>query len=213
VGAALGLLCPRPLSWEGENPMKEGSSCRSVPVADDDLVDAILDGDEGAFEALYERYFSRIYRFVDRRIRNRADTEEVTQEVFVNLFLSLAGFRHEAPFAAWVFGVTRRTIAARFKKRRHETVTLREDDAEQARRLSVAAVQREPDPHQVYECNERIDRLQHAASSSLTGEQQRLFHLHHIQHHSIQEIARQVAKSEDAVKSHLYRARKVLLAR
>ncbi len=41
----------------------------------------------------------------------------------------------------------------------------------------------------------------------------RLFLLHHIQNHSIQEIARRVAKSEDAVKSHLYRVRKVLLAR
>jgi RNA polymerase sigma-70 factor (ECF subfamily) len=213
VGTALGLLCPWPLSWEGKNRMKEGSSNRSVPVADDDLVAAILDGDEGAFETLYERYFSRIYRFVDRRMRNRADTEEVTQEVFVNLFLSLSGFRHEAPFVAWVFGVTRRTIAARFKKKRHETVTLSEDDAEQARRLSVAAVQREPDPHEVYECNERIGRMQDAARSSLSDEQQRLFLLHHIQNHSIQEIARRVAKSEDAVKSHLYRARKVLLAR
>jgi RNA polymerase sigma-70 factor (ECF subfamily) len=204
---------PQQLNWEGKNPMSEGSSTESVPVADDDLVDAILGGDEEAFKALYERYFSRIYRFVDRRMRNRADTEEVTQEVFVNLFLSLGGFRHEAPFAAWVFGVTRRTIAARFKRKHHETVALSEDDAEQVGRLSVAAIQREPDPHQVYECNERIDRLRHAARSSLTGEQRELFHLHHIQNHSIQEIARQVAKTEDAVKSHLYRARKVLLAR
>jgi RNA polymerase sigma factor (sigma-70 family) len=55
--------------------------------------------------------------------------------------------------------------------------------------------------------------MQAAARSELTGEQRMLFRLHHIQHRSIQEIARQVAKSEDAVKSHLYRARKVLLAR
>jgi DNA-directed RNA polymerase specialized sigma24 family protein len=37
--------------------------------------------------------------------------------------------------------------------------------------------------------------------------------MHHIQNRPIQEIARLVTKSEDAVKSHLYRARKVLLAR
>lgn len=193
--------------------MSEGSSAESVPVADNDLVEAILEGDEEAFEALYERYFSRIYRFVNRRMRNRADTEEVTQEVFASLFSSLSSYRREAPFAAWVFGVTRRTIAARFKKKRHEMVALCEDDAEQAGRLSVAALQREPDPHQVYEYNERIGRMQAAASRDLTHEQLMLFQLHHIQNRSIQEIARQVAKSENAVKSHLYRARKVLLAR
>jgi RNA polymerase sigma-70 factor (ECF subfamily) len=185
----------------------------SAPVTDEDLVKSILDGDQKAFDTLYERYFSRIYHFVDKRMHNRADTEEVTQEVFASLFLSLSSFRFEAPFAAWVFGVTRRTVAARFKKRRRETVTLVEEDAEQAAKLSVAALGREPDPHQVYECNERLGRMQAAASSELTGEQRMLFRLHHIQHRSIQEIARQVAKSEDAVKSHLYRARKVLLAR
>ena len=183
-----------------------------VPVADEDLVKAILDGDQAAFDALYERYFARIYRFVDRRVHNRADTEEVTQEIFANLFSSLPSFRSEAPFAAWVFGLTRRTIAARFRKKRHETVMLDEEDAEQVARLSAAARQ-EPDPHQIYECNERIDRMESAAASELTVEQQLLFLLHHIHHRSIGEIARQVAKTEDAVKSHLYRARKVLLAR
>jgi len=182
-------------------------------VTDEELVESILGGDESAFEALYERYFSRIYHFVDKRMHNRADTEEVTQEVFASLFTSLGSFRREAPFAAWAFGVTRRTIATRFKKKRHETVVLSEEDAEQAGRLSVAALQREPDPHEVYEYNERIGRMQDAASRDLTGEQRMLFRLHHIQNRSIQEIARQVAKSEDAVKSHLYRARKVLLAR
>jgi RNA polymerase sigma-70 factor (ECF subfamily) len=193
--------------------MEDPGSGGIAPVADEDLVEAILGGDEAAFEALYERYFTRIYRFVDKRMRNRADTEEVTQEVFVSLFLSLPRFRHEAPFAAWVFGVTRRTVAARFKKKRHETVSLSEDDAEQAGRLSAASTQREPDPHQVYECNERIGRMQNAATNQLSGEQWRLFLMHHIQNRPIQEIARLVTKSEDAVKSHLYRARKVLLAR
>jgi len=193
--------------------MATHSSDSSVAVADEDLVEAILEGDESAFEALYERYFPRIYHFVNKRMRNRADTEEVTQEVFASLFSSLPSFRNEAPFAAWAFGVARRTIAARFKKKRHETVTLNEEDTEQAGSLFVAGVRREPDPHQVYECNERIGRMQSVARNELTGEQRLLFLLHHIQHRSIEEIARQVAKSEDAVKSHLYRARKVLLAR
>jgi RNA polymerase sigma-70 factor (ECF subfamily) len=188
------------------------SSNPSAPVADEDLVEAALDGDDGAFEALYDRYFSRIYHFVDRRMYNRADVEEVTQEVFVNLFSSLSGFRHEAPFAAWVFGVTRRTIGTRFKKKRYETVTLTEEHSAQAVSLSAAAVYREPDPYEVYECNERIGRMESAASNELSGEQRLLFDLHHIQHRSIREIPQQLAKSEDAVKSHLYRARKVLLA-
>ena len=81
-------------------------------------------GDCAAFDALYRRYFTRIYRFLDRRLNNRADVEETVQEVFINLFSSLDGFRGEAPFAAWVFGLTRRTLANRFKRKRAATVPL-----------------------------------------------------------------------------------------
>ena len=47
----------------------------------------------------------------------------------------------------------------------------------------------------------------------LSSDQWELFRLRHLENRSIEEIAQQLAKSEDAVKSHLYRARKVLLAR
>lgn len=193
--------------------MASSNQRAAAQVADEELVEAVLGGDENAFEALYERYFPRIYSFVDRRLRNRADTEEVAQEVFFNVFSSLPRFRGEAPFAAWVFGLTRRTIAARFKKKRHETVTLAEEDSDHAAGVFYTTVRRAPDPHEVYECNERLGRMQSAASNELTGEQWLMFRLHHLQNRSIQEIAQQVSKSEDAVKSHLYRARKVLLAR
>jgi len=46
----------------------------------------------------------------------------------------------------------------------------------------------------------------------LTAEQRQLFELHHLHHQSIREIAREFDKTEDAVKSDLYRARHVLLA-
>lgn len=172
----------------------------------------MLAGDASAFDVLYDRFFPRVYRFVDRRLRNRADAEETVQEVFVNLFSSLESFRGDAPFSAWVFGITRRTLAGRFKRKRAETVPLADDEGEALHALPGMTA-RSTDPLEAYECSERLARLGSAAREDLTGEQWRLFRLHHLQNRSIQEIARTVAKSEDAVKSHLYRARKLLLAR
>jgi RNA polymerase sigma-70 factor (ECF subfamily) len=110
--------------------MAADSPGASAPVADEDLVESILEGDEKAFDALYERYFPRVYGFVERRLNSRTDAEEVTREAFVNLFLSLPGFGREVPFAAWVLGVTRRTIGARLEKKRCEAVALGEEGAE-----------------------------------------------------------------------------------
>src|SRR5262245_22007694 len=97
-------------------------------VSDEQLILRIRSGEREAFDLLYERYVGRVYRFVESRINNRADVEETTQEVFVNVFSSLATFRAEAPFAAWVLGVARYTIAGRFKKKQHPTVPLEHDE-------------------------------------------------------------------------------------
>lgn len=180
-------------------------------VSDEALVDRVRGGDSAAFDALYRRYFTRIYRFLDRRLNNRADVEETAQEVFINLFSSLDGFRGEAPFAAWVFGLTRRTLANRFKRKRAPLVPLPADDSE-LHDESGSMAAREADPHLAYEFNERLRRLQRGVDE-LSNDQWELFRLRHLENRSIEEIAQQLAKSEDAVKSHLYRARKILLAR
>jgi RNA polymerase sigma factor (sigma-70 family) len=182
------------------------------PIPDAELIEKVEAGDKAAFEVLYERYFPRVYRFVDRRMRNRADTEETVQDVFINVFSSLGSYRGEAPFAAWVLGVTRRTIASRFKKKRHTMVPLGENEEPEILDLMMPTIRREPTPLEHYECGERIARLERAVAR-LTKEQRTLFELHHLHHRPIQELARTLRKSEDAVKSNLYRARRMLLSR
>ena len=179
---------------------------------DEALVARISAGDRGGFDSLYQRYFPRVYRFVERRLDNRADVEETVQEVFFNLFSSLGSFRGDAPFGAWVFGLARRTIASRFKRKRHAMVPLGDDEPETVD-LLLTTVRREPDPHQAYEAQECLARMERVVERELSQEQWRLFTLHHLQNRSIHEIARTLNKSEDAVKSNLYRARKLLLAR
>jgi RNA polymerase sigma-70 factor (ECF subfamily) len=191
--------------------MAETACEAAAALSDEELVDRIRSGEVDLFDLLYERYFPRVYRFLDRRLPSRADTEETVQEVFINLFASLHGFRGEAPFGAWVFGLTRRTLAARFKRKRLQTVPLVADDEEQG--AAIAFTGNAADPHEAYEFQERLGRMHRAVEEDLSEEQWTLFRLHHLENRSIQEIAQRLAKTEDAVKSHLYRARKLLLAR
>ena len=179
-------------------------------LTDNELIENTRGGDEESFRILYGRYFRRVYNFVDKRLRNRADTEETVQEVFINVFSSLASYRGDAPFAAWVLGVSRRTVANRFKKKRHPTVSL---DLEESEKLDPArgGSNREPTPLEIYEGQERARILELAAQERLSPEQRTMFEMHHLEHQSISEIARATDKSVDAVKSNLYRARKLLL--
>jgi len=175
-------------------------------------IERVLAGDRDAFERIYERYLPRVFSFVHKRLGNRADTEETVQEVFFHDFSCLASYREEAHFSAWVLGIARRTVANRFKKKRHPTVSLDAEEAESFER-TPALLGAVPTPLESYECQERMQRIEEAAERELTAEQRLLFELHHLQHHPITEIATRLDRSEDSVKSNLYRARRVLLAR
>ncbi len=178
---------------------------------DEALIDRIRSGERAAFDEIYSRYFKRVYAFLDKRLRNRADTEETTQEVFINIFSSLDSFRGDAPFAAWTFGVARRTLAARFRRKRHPTVPLHEEDDEHSFSTLTAGASAEATPLENYEATERAAQLTRVLESEITDEQRMLFEMHHIHSLPIAEIAETLSKSEDSVKSNLYRTRKLLL--
>ena len=112
-----------------------------------ELIDRILAGDRDAFDRIYERYLPRVWSFVHKRLGNRADTEETVQEVFFHVFSCLASYREESHFSAWVLGIARRTIAGRFKKKRHPTVPL---DAEEAVGAASDRLDRLPRRHKAY---------------------------------------------------------------
>ena len=70
-----------------------------------------------------------------------------------------------------------------------------------------------PNPVEAYEYQETLAGIVTRAETRLSVEQQQLFQLHHLENHSICDIAKSLHKSEDSIKSNLYRARKILLAR
>lgn len=179
--------------------------------ADEELFAQILAGDEAAFTLLYGRYYNRVYQFVRRRVGSREDTEETVQEIFINVFSSLGGYQGKAPVAAWILGVSRRVIANRFRKKRPSTVPL--DPGEEGVESTGNLFQREATPLENYECQERLARLDRGMRDDLTEKQRMLFVGHHLDEQPITALANAGGTSTDAVKSNLYRTRKLLLAR
>ena len=192
--------------------MAAANSAGEVSISDEILIERVRRDDHSAFDLLYERYFPRVCGYVRRRLHNPADVEETVQEVFINVFTSLDSFRGEAPFAAWVLGVSRCTIASRFKKKRHPTIPLEDFQGDEQSAHPPSGLHREPTPLEHYECSERIAQIEATAREKLSKDQWQLIDLHHLKNRSVREIARVLDRSEDAVKSNLYRARRLLLA-
>ena len=72
---------------------------------------------------------------------------------------------------------------------------------------------KDPTPVETYEYRELLNELDKTAARYLSDEQRTLFRMHHLEDRSIAQIAKQLDKTEDSVKSNLYRTRRILLTR
>jgi RNA polymerase sigma-70 factor (ECF subfamily) len=168
--------------------------------SDAELVEEILAGSIDHFNLLYEAYFPRVYRFALKRLRDPGEAEDVAQEVFLTVFKALANYRGESALLVWIFGITRNTVNRRFRKARPYLESI---DAPSARQLSAdsAPVDRSVDARRA------LERCATVIEQDLTPLQRRIFHLKHLRQQSIRSIAGVLGKSEDAIKSNLYRMR------
>jgi RNA polymerase sigma-70 factor (ECF subfamily) len=71
-------------------------------------------GDETAFVTLYRRHVGRVHSYASWKVGTE-DAEDVTAEVFMRAIEGIAGFRGDASFKTWLFGIARRIIAQHFR--------------------------------------------------------------------------------------------------
>lgn len=182
---------------------------RSSDVAflgDEALLAGVRAGSEHHFNALYARYFARIYAFVRARTGDRTDAEELTQEVFTAVFRFADGFGERATPLSWIYGIARNTVLNHLRRRQL--------DRARAARLTPETLGH-PAPEWSFTPEEQVrqERLGEALQrcmATLAPWQLDVFRLRHIEDLPIDEIARRTHRSEDAVRSGLYRAKRLL---
>jgi len=163
-------------------------------------------GSEPHFNELYARYFGRIYGFLSTRVGNRADAEELTQEVFTAVFRSAAGFGERATPLSWIYGIARNTLLSHVRRRQLERA--------RAAQLSPSLLApTAPEWSFTPEEQARQNRLGveiERRMASLAPWQRDAFRLRHVEDLPIEEISRRTTRSEDAVRSGLYRTKRLL---
>ena len=84
------------------------------PTASDrQIVDAVLGGDRDAFRLLVERESAMVIGACRRILGSTSDAQDAAQEAFVRAYQSLATFRGDGPFGAWVRRIAVRIAVAR----------------------------------------------------------------------------------------------------
>jgi RNA polymerase sigma-70 factor, ECF subfamily len=169
--------------------------------ADERLLIEAAQNDPACFAELYEINFERVYAYVMRKVGNRAETEDLTAEVFHQALANLKRFEWRGiPFAAWLFRIAANLITDRWQRSGREVA----DDTG-----LIDAVQVSPAEIEDVERRATLFRLVDA----LPAEQRRVVVLRFVEEKSIKDVAREIRKTEGAVKQLQFRALTSLRAR
>src|SRR5690606_27549433 len=75
-------------------------------------------GDRDAFGMLVRRYQDGVYRFILRMVGSRDEALELTQDAFIKAWQALPGWRPEAQFRTWLFGIASNTATDSLRRRK-----------------------------------------------------------------------------------------------
>lgn len=141
-------------------------------------------------EVLAQRYAQMVYRMAYARTGSKTDAEDVVQEVFLRLVRARPSFRDEEHGKAWLLRVAANCTNDLFRlpwRKREEPL-----------RPSMAA-EEGPEPSGVLE-----------AVLALPEKYRLVVHLYYYEELSTAEIGRIIGRSEGAVRSRLFRAKRML---
>lgn len=156
-------------------------------------------GERAAFSHLVERYQKPVYNLCFRMLGETEPAEDATQEVFLRAFTRLDSYDPTRQFSTWLFAIAAHYCLDQLRQRRVSLVAWDDlplaDQTNQPEQLLLQA-----------EANRAVRSLLEA----LPPEHRTVVILKYWHHLSYEEIAHSLETSVSAVKSRLFRARKLI---
>jgi RNA polymerase sigma factor (sigma-70 family) len=177
--------------------------------SDSELVAAVRQGDERAFEELYSRYQRRISAYVFGMVKDHGRTEDITQEVFISALRRMRQTDRAIAFKPWVYEIAKNACIDQFRRsRRTEEVSFDAGEgiggADQGRLVAS-----EPTPDVAVDAKQQLDHLC-GAFGGLSDSHYEILVLREFEGLSYREIGDRMGLSRPGVESTLFRARKRL---
>ena len=167
---------------------------------DRDLILRTRRGETDAFGELVRRYQVAVFNVCYRLMGERHEAEDMAQEAFIRAYGRLESYDPERPFGPWM-----RRVAANVCINRFESLPAPQPVLDEERDPDDPAQRPEP----VAEQRDEADHLRRALLS-LPTHYRAVLELRHYQELSYEEIAETLQLPLSDVKSHLFRARKLL---
>jgi len=164
--------------------------------------------DRGAFEAFVRQYQRLVFHVVCRMVPEPADQEDLCQDVFLKVYQNLSRFRQESKVSTWIARIAYNTCLNHLKRKKLR----RTDDRYGDPKILEGLPDGGPAPDSQMEAEDGVRRLQ-IEMERLPVAYRTALTLFHLEEMPLWEIAQVMDLPENTVKSHLFRARRLLKAR
>src|SRR5438067_164326 len=180
-----------------------------MPFDDSDraLVERVRNGDSTAVATLHRRYYRKLYRFAYLRTRSADDAADIASETFCRALQRLAGFefRRGDSLYPWLHQIASNLIIDQSRARPAGGVLSLDAQLAQDLDSFLNCVPDEgPTPQDLLERKE-VQETVCAAVEQLPADQARAITFRFFADLSIRDIAREMDRSEGAIKSLLHR--------
>lgn len=95
---------------------------------DEQIVKAILDGNNDAYREIIRRYEEKLSHYLRKFINDKDDIEDVLQVVFIKTYKNLHGFDMSRKFSSWIYRISHNEAINHIKKYKNTRICL--DDVE-----------------------------------------------------------------------------------
>ena len=182
---------------------------------DRNLMDAYLDGENGAFETLVRRHGPAVLGYLIKMTHNQDHAEDVFQETFQKVHQNAAKFTGEN-LRPWIFKIAATTAIGRWRKeKKHKTVSLNVPvgcpDGVHCTVLESTLESGTPQPMEAFELSEIRQQVQNALLQ-LPPQQRAALILSYYHKLTYPQIAESLGCSVSTVKTHVFRALKKMAA-
>lgn len=168
-------------------------------MVDVELIRAAKRGEREAIVQLLREIETPLYRTAFYLIGNEQDALDITQDALIRVYTNIANYREEAQFKTWAQRIVTNLCIDRFRKKR-ELVSIDEHE------ITLKSTQNVEEEILSYGMAEDIQR----AIEKLPDHFRLVVVMRYIQDYSYNEISESLDLPLNTVKSHLFRARKLL---
>jgi RNA polymerase sigma-70 factor (ECF subfamily) len=172
------------------------------------LVQASQQGEQDAFALLFQRHQRRVFQLVFCLLQDYDDANDATQEAFLAAWQGLPSFRGEARFSTWLYRIAYHCSVRHLERRKREQVLQRALQAE----YLVANPSNQMGAEVSVE-REDLQAVVREHLSHLPMKYRLVLILRHLEDRTYEEMAQILTLPIGTIKTHLFRARKLLKER